>query len=164
MPGRWHSNLPWTEKPQPAHFPQGCHLRTSNGGCLRHRDSTRTCGRAAARAQLSFPLLSLMYEGQVNLWQFRAAGHSCPGQFTATWAQVVFLLSPPPNTCLPRWRRKPPAGVAFLEAGDASKREVTPGRASSYRKQHGDRDSGRGAPTLSHPFLLRLTSSLTLEV
>ena len=69
MPGRWHSNLPWREKSQPAHFPRGCQLRTGNRGHLRHRDPIRTLDKAAPRAQLSFPLLSLMYEGPVNLWQ-----------------------------------------------------------------------------------------------
>ena len=69
MPGRWHSNLPWREKSQPAHLPRGCQLRTGNRGHLRHRDSIRTLDKAAPRVQLSFPLLSLMYEGQVNLQQ-----------------------------------------------------------------------------------------------
>ena len=68
MPGRWHSNLPWREKSQSAHLPRGCQLRTGNCGHLRHRDSIRTLDKADPRAQLSFPLLSLMYEGQVNLW------------------------------------------------------------------------------------------------
>lgn len=49
MPGRWPSNLPWTEKSQPARLPQAHQPRTGNQGHLRPRDPMSDHCRAVPR-------------------------------------------------------------------------------------------------------------------